>query len=89
MAKTKFYAVRKGKRTGIFTSWTECEAFVKGFEGAEFKSFPTEEDCKKYLAGEEENPTGKAKKARKKKVWNIIWKKAEAILILLLCPTTR
>ncbi|MCC2248877.1 ribonuclease H family protein [Virgibacillus sp. AGTR] len=39
MAKTKFYTVRKGRRPGVYNSWAECEAQVKGFKGAEFKSF--------------------------------------------------
>jgi len=41
MARTaqKFYVVWKGRRTGVFASWGECEKQVKGFVGAEFKSF--------------------------------------------------
>ena len=39
MAKQKFYVVWKGRKPGIYTSWAECEAQVKGFAGAEYKSF--------------------------------------------------
>jgi ribonuclease HI len=39
MPKEKFYVVWKGRKTGIFTSWAECEKQVKGFAGAEFKAF--------------------------------------------------
>ncbi|MBI5839684.1 MAG: ribonuclease H family protein [Chloroflexi bacterium] len=39
MTKGKFYVVWKGRKTGIFTSWAECEGQVKGFVGAEFKAF--------------------------------------------------
>ncbi len=39
MPKQKFYVVWKGRKTGIFTSWAECEAQVKGFNGAEYKAF--------------------------------------------------
>ena len=39
----KFYAVRKGRKTGIFTTWDECRAQVHGFPCAEYKSFPTME----------------------------------------------
>ena len=46
MAKKKFYVVWKGRKTGIFTTWSECEAQVKGFTGARFKSFPTEAEAK-------------------------------------------
>lgn len=31
MAKKKVYAVRKGKKTGLFYSWIECEAAVSGY----------------------------------------------------------
>ncbi|MFZ5879380.1 MAG: viroplasmin family protein [Chloroflexota bacterium] len=39
MSKRKFYVVWKGRKTGIFTSWVECEAQVKGFVDAKFKAF--------------------------------------------------
>lgn len=53
MAKKKVYAVRKGKTTGLFYSWNECEKAVNGYPGAEFKSFLTEEEAKKYLGYKE------------------------------------
>lgn len=53
MAKKKVYAVRKGKTTGLFCSWSECEAAVTGYPGAEFKSFLTEDEAKKYLGYED------------------------------------
>jgi ribonuclease HI len=37
--KTKFYVVWQGRKTGIFTDWKECEAQIKGFDDAQFKSF--------------------------------------------------
>lgn len=39
MAKTKFYVVWKGRRTGIFNTWDECSAQVNGYPGAQYKSF--------------------------------------------------
>lgn len=48
MAK-KVYAVKKGKHTGIFYTWEKCKAQVDGFSGAEYKSFKSEEEAKKYL----------------------------------------
>jgi hypothetical protein len=35
----KVYVVRKGYHPGIYGSWPDCELQVKGFSGAEFKSF--------------------------------------------------
>lgn len=37
--KKKFYVVWKGRKTGIFESWDECEKQIKGFQGAKYKSF--------------------------------------------------
>lgn len=48
MAK-KYYAVRKGKVTGIFETWDECKSSVDGYSGAEYKSFPNKEDAEEYL----------------------------------------
>ena len=59
MAKKKVYAVRKGKTTGLFYSWNECEKAVNGYPGAEFKSFLSEEEAIKYL-GNEKIKTGNA-----------------------------
>ncbi len=35
----KFYVVWRGRQTGIFTTWDDCNAQVKGFAGAQFKAF--------------------------------------------------
>lgn len=45
----KIYAVAKGRKTGIFETWDDCNKQVKGFSGALFKSFEKEEDALKYL----------------------------------------
>jgi ribonuclease HI len=37
----KFYVVWKGRQSGVYTTWADCEQQVKGFQGAKFKSFPT------------------------------------------------
>ena len=39
MAKKKMYAVKKGRVTGIFTSWDECRDAVEEYPGAEYKVF--------------------------------------------------
>ena len=45
----KYYAVRKGRTTGIFLDWESCQESVKGYKGAEFKSFTDLSDANKYL----------------------------------------
>ncbi|MEZ2716480.1 ribonuclease H1 domain-containing protein [Niallia circulans] len=45
MAAKKYYVVWNGRKTGIFSTWAECERQTKGFKGASFKSFPTLEEA--------------------------------------------
>ena len=45
MPKQKYYVVWKGRKTGVFTSWAECEQQVKGFVGAEYKAFGTHKEA--------------------------------------------
>ncbi|EAK0771662.1 MAG: RNase H1/viroplasmin domain-containing protein [Clostridium celatum] len=49
-AKSKFYAIKDGRgvKDIIVTSWSECSKLVLGYN-AVYKSFPTEEEAKKYL----------------------------------------
>lgn len=38
----KYYAVKSGRRPGIYTNWPDCEKQVHGYSGAVYKSFSTE-----------------------------------------------
>jgi ribonuclease HI len=52
VAPKKYYAVRKGHKTGLFTHWfgkDGAQVQVKGFPGAEFKGFATREEAEHYL----------------------------------------
>lgn len=53
MAKRKFYAVKVGKIPGIYGTWSEAEEQVKGFSGAVYKSFSTEEEAIRYISCED------------------------------------
>ena len=57
MAKKKFYAVRQGRKTGMFLTWDECKKQVMGYPGAIYKSFGTEAEAKEYLGMEVEERT--------------------------------
>ncbi|CAI2638363.1 Ribonuclease H [Apilactobacillus kunkeei] len=46
---SKFYAVRKGKKPGIYSTWDECKNQVNGFPGAEYKSFKTKSEANAYM----------------------------------------
>lgn len=49
MAKKKFYAVKQGRKTGMFLTWDDCKKQVMGYPGAIYKSFGTEAEAKEYL----------------------------------------
>lgn len=49
----KVYAVKNGKKTGIFYNWDEVKELISGFSGAEYKGFKTLKEAEAYLYGEE------------------------------------
>lgn len=56
MAKKNFYAVKKGRKTGVFRTWDECNQQVYKFPGADFKKFTSIEEANKYIGNvEKEN----------------------------------
>lgn len=59
MARQKYYVVWKGRRTGIFTSWAECEKQVKGVVGAQFKAFESEAEADAAYLAKYEDYIGK------------------------------
>lgn len=60
MAKQKYYVVWKGRKTGIFTSWAECEKQVKGFVGAQYKAFETSKEAEAAFLAKYDQHKGKA-----------------------------
>ena len=67
MAAKKIYAVKKGRKSGIFDSWEECKSQVEGYSDAIYKSFSSLEDAKKYLEDNTPNIVVPKKKTVKKK----------------------
>ncbi|BDR59869.1 ribonuclease H family protein [Lactobacillus xylocopicola] len=45
----KFYAVRKGRKPGVYRTWAAAKEQVEGFSGAEYKSFTKVTDATEYL----------------------------------------
>lgn len=45
----KIYAVRQGRKVGLFYNWAECEQQIKGYSGAQYKSFTDLNEANKYL----------------------------------------
>lgn len=50
-AKKNFYAVKNGRETGIFKTWTECKQQIDHFAGALYKGFVTLQEAQDYLSG--------------------------------------
>ena len=51
----KFYAVKKGKVPGIYTSWAACKSMVHGFPGAVYKGFATRAEAEQFLEEKKED----------------------------------
>lgn len=49
MGAKKYYAVKKGKKTGIFNTWEECRGLVEGFQGAQYRGFQDLCEARRYL----------------------------------------
>lgn len=48
----KFYAVRRGKKPGIYLSWDECQKQTAGYSGAVFKKFDSSEEAEDFIEQE-------------------------------------
>lgn len=68
MSKQKYYAVRVGRKAGIYKTWAECQAQTSGFKGAIFKSFPILADAEAFLLSTESLQKGKSENKSVKSV---------------------
>ena len=50
MSKKKFYVVWNGLNPGIYHSWDDCQAQIKGVKGAVYKSFDSKEEAERAYA---------------------------------------
>lgn len=48
----KYYAVKIGRKPGIYNTWDECKEQVVCFSGAIYKSFGRKEDALEFIDGE-------------------------------------
>jgi ribonuclease HI len=44
-----FYAVAKGKKSGIYNTWSECQLQVTGVSGCIFKKFENEKEAENFI----------------------------------------
>lgn len=49
-----YYAVKIGRKKGVYESWPECEAQVKGFSNAVYKKFPRYQEALDFIGDGEE-----------------------------------
>lgn len=49
MAKKKYYAVRQGRKTGIYQTWGECKKQVQGYKNSIVKPHMTKVTCFPYV----------------------------------------
>lgn len=47
MAKKEAYVVFEGRMPGVYLTWSDCEAQVKGFSGAQYKGYSTLEEAER------------------------------------------
>lgn len=59
----KLYAVKKGRTPGVYRTWSAAEQQVKGFPGAEYRSFDKVTDAAAYMNWNEQTKPLKAKPA--------------------------
>nr|XP_019050380.1 hypothetical protein I302_00811 [Kwoniella bestiolae CBS 10118]OCF29310.1 hypothetical protein I302_00811 [Kwoniella bestiolae CBS 10118] len=48
--KAAYYAVAAGRKPGVYTTWNEAEAQVKGYAGAKYKKFPTQTQAEEFIS---------------------------------------
>ena len=68
MANQKFYVVWEGVTPGVYTSWTDCQLQIKGYEGAKYKSFDTREEAEPEMCISDIAYIGKNAKKKSEKV---------------------
>ncbi|KAF7303056.1 Ribonuclease H [Mycena kentingensis (nom. inval.)] len=52
MAKPGYYAVRRGRKTGVFNTWDECEEYTKNYPGSSYKKFNTYAEAVAFVQGQ-------------------------------------
>lgn len=58
-SKKKYYVVWEGHETGVFDNWPDCQAQVKGYYGARYKSFKSKELAQEAYYGNSSDYIGK------------------------------
>ena len=51
MTSKWFYAVARGHKTGVFSTWNEAKKYIDGYNGAKFKKFASHVEAETYVKG--------------------------------------
>ncbi len=51
MSKDCYYAVRHGRKPGIYYNWPDCNSQVLAFKGAVFKKFKSLQEANDFIDG--------------------------------------
>ena len=62
MAK-KVYAIKAGRKPGIYNTWDEAKAQVDGYKGAIYKGFTSLDEAKAFMEGNAKTDQGRSKSA--------------------------
>lgn len=54
MSKKKYYAVKAGRKPGIYETWNETEEQTKGYSNPIFKSFPSRVEAENFIEAKDE-----------------------------------
>ena len=47
----KYYAIKVGRKTGIFNTWNECKKYVEGYPNSVYKSFGSITEAEDFING--------------------------------------
>lgn len=54
----KYYAVKVGRKPGIYSSWDDCKEQVDGYKGAIYKSFVSQKEALAFIGYEQKQEVG-------------------------------
>jgi ribonuclease HI len=61
------YAVKQGRKIGIYSNWNECKAQTESFSGSIFQKFKTTKEAEDYLLGSDKGDLENNKPSKKAK----------------------
>lgn len=66
--KATVYAVKVGRRPGVYDTWEACKAQVHGFPGAKFQGFAEEAEADRFVKGESNGALKASHEPKRKKI---------------------